>query len=150
MSVTITIANNHEHCTQNNLVEKQPQECVCFYPDTYERPQASCHYCGGTGKYLEEFLPFEMNISSDNFRTLWSSLGLDVGDWSGSIDGRTVLRALQCGSELCERADRQGGGDGKARWIDLGITAEQAQRYYTRLKEIADEASRREEQIIWG
>jgi hypothetical protein len=147
MSVTITISNNEEYCRQNNLISQRCYDCQRCEFDGHNE---NCSECGGKGKVCFDELPFEMNTSNSNFSTLWHSLGLDF-DYSGAIDARIVLRALTSSDPaLLLRETTEETGDKGCRLFSFGIHEEQADRYRTTLQQIATEAMKREEQIVWG
>ncbi len=68
----------------------------------------------------------------------------------GHIDGRTLLRVLAVPVERLTRQESQEQEDTGGTIIDAGISRSQAQRYMDLLKALADEASRREELVVWG
>jgi len=147
MSVTIAIVGNHDYCETNGLSRKFNEDCACFYEGVAD---PNCPFCAGKGAVQMTEYPFELNICSDNFKTLWNSLALPF-DWCGSIDSRLVLSALRCFDEaLVERSTEQSGGNGKCLWFDAGISPERAKRYIDSLTVIANEANRREELICWN
>jgi len=53
-------------------------------------------------------------------------------------------------STLVERQTTEDKGAQGCRIISCGIHPEQAQRYFDGLREIATEAERREENVVWG
>jgi len=139
MSITITIDNNRPYCLDRDLQTYTTFDCDC------EGENPDCPYCKGTGRESFEQLPFELNLANANFRTLANALGLDDDDY-GETDGRVLLKALQrTPTELVLRETVESGNSYFA-----GIQGEQASRYFTALTEIANEAIRREEKVIWG
>ena len=141
MSVTITIRNNARYCRENNLVETLREPCC---------DNKNCPYCHGSGVYAEQCLPFEMNLSNDNFRTFTSALGLEAG-WTGETSPHTVLQLLNAfDPALSLRVTEKRFNEGQVRSVTFGITPEQVERYVTCLKAIALAAEQREETIVWG
>lgn len=142
MSVTITIVNNREFCQANNLVVKREYTCqTCFWDGV----KPTCRECGGSGKVSFEDLPFEMNAANGNFTRLWEVLGL-TWDYSGSVDALTVLNKISNTSAwdmvstyVCEQ-------DGLEYY---GISPDQAQSYFDRLGNIAAEALKRNQPVVW-
>lgn len=130
MSVTITIANNEAYVRKHH-----PERIlVDVYPADEQSPEMKF-----------ERLPYEMNLANGNFSTVFSALGLDV-DYCGHLDGRVLRDALRkTPLELLFRATVV---DGNVTYC--GIGQEQAAGYFTGLLEIAEEAVRREENVVWG
>lgn len=149
MSVTITIADNRQYCTANNLGRTVREEC-CTDHDVL------CPCCHGHGfvEYVE--LPFELNLANGNFATLAAALGVfddDNGqvEYCGAVDGRRLLTALRSlDPALVLRAPAAEYDDGRLRVFHGGLTREQVARYIAELSAIAAEAERREQPIVWG
>jgi hypothetical protein len=153
MSITITIQNNREYCHENTLVKHVTEACSCTEGFEGQRVEAdpACPYCRGHGTTSEKRYPYELNIAQGNFASLWRSLGLVLReDLWGHIDGRTLLRVLAVPVERLTRPESQDQEDTGGTIIDSGISRFQAQRYIDLLKALADEASRREEFVVWG
>lgn len=165
MTVTITIMCNSEYIDKYRpeLVKVVPEHCQCFDPSL--GPDPDCPMCGGTGVDPiigpeSKWYPFEMNIASANFITLWSALGLEVDkeDPCGHCDGRQIIDALErVMPELMVRTNHvevthKVTPDGSAEHINtftFGIDLIKAQRYIKDLREIAEEAIKREEPVYW-
>lgn len=140
MTVTISPKNNLEFCRVNGLVEIVKEACLCV-----DFPDENCYYCKGTKENVEEIFPFEMNISSGNFSTLWNSLGLEF-DYCGQIDPREVIDSLNSFDEnLLIRANFVDGNI-----YSFGIDIERAKSYIDRLRNIAEESLKRNQLISWG
>ena len=138
--MTITIAGNREHTISTGMMQYSKYPC-CDIP--------ACPSCQGKGETKYEVLPYELNLANVNFAHLWNTLGLTTDEDGGSCDGRVILRKL-AGAPLPVRQGYHKIGDQGAESIDPGIDTERAERYYYVLKEIAEEATRREELVIWG
>ena len=128
MSITIYIRNGDEYIDQNHpeLIEV----------DRYD------HY-----DEIVEFknYPFEMNVSNANHSMLWNALGLEW-DYCGSILPVQLLKALdRVNPALMERSVRVDGNH-----YFCGVDAAQVESYVTRLRVIAMEAAKREEEIVWA
>lgn len=157
MTVTIMIEGNLEFCDANNLVRVEVEPCLCVGHDP-ESPTASrpgCHYCSGSGEWVERTYPFEMNVANGNFSTLWNALGLATNDddmWGGSIEAETVQRALACMDHaLVQRAPRHVlRGEHNCEIIEAGIDDARANSYVSRLSLIVGEAIKRNKKICWG
>lgn len=152
MSTTITIENNLAYCRAHNLAVERPSYCQCCYP-TGDNPEPGCPGCNGTGidcpiPFVD--LPFEMNLANGNFNTLWSALGFTPSQ-GGSMDARQILRVLaSMDTELLLRAEDTATGKKGCQVYYGGICEEQAESYLSRLKEIAEEAAKREELVVWS
>ena len=152
MSTTITIRYNREYCTENELVENIQETCNCADElDDQSKADPNCPYCYGKGTVSSRKFPFEFNLANGNFVSLWRSLGLTLREdaW-GHIDGRTLLGVLEVPVEKLLTPDSQYDGDQGGTLIDFGISRSQAERYLQLLRSLADEASRREEPVVWG
>jgi hypothetical protein len=150
MSITFTIAGNHEHTVAAGTMEYDEYDCQRCEFDGKNPECPECKPYGGNGKVRFERLPFEMNVANGNARTLWASLGLTF-DYSGQIDGRTLVAAIDSSDPaLLVRATTEEGGNGRARVINCGIDPDRAERYRTTLRQIAEEAARREQPVVWG
>ncbi len=152
MSITITIRYNREYCYENKLIEDIQESCNCVdeFADQ-AKAEPTCPYCYGKGTVSSRKFPFEFNLANGNFVSLWKSLGLTLRDdiW-GHIDGRTLLRVLEVPVEKLLSQDSQYEGEHGGTLIDFGISRSQAERYMLLLRSLADEASRREEPVVWG
>ncbi len=147
MSITITISGNREYCRANGLVGETRYDCQTC---EFDGRKDDCRECAGKGYVAFEDLPFEMNITNSNFRTLWHALGLDF-DWDGAIDGPTLVAAIsQMGPDMLTKPSYTEGGETSARIVHFGTDIERATRYLTNLLKIANEAARREEKVIWA
>jgi hypothetical protein len=161
MSVTITIKNNREYCAANNLVAKKEVPCGCAGYDNGLRSAGgddNCIKCCGLGYVEKEVYPHEVLICEDNFKTLWNVFGFSLpaaeigflgaklgGISSGEIDSRRVLKALKnTPLSLIVR-----GGQKEGDTIYCGINPEKAKKSLRELRKLAEEASRREEKIVW-
>lgn len=145
MSVTFFIDNNETYVDSNcpEHIRETVYDCQCaeFNPE----PNPDCRECAGTGKVTFRNYPFELNLSNTNFCTLMNALGFDF-DCFGEIDPRRMLKALNRipSGLVCREASQEGNH------LYAGICPEQADRYFRTLTEIASEAERREEKILWG
>ena len=152
MSITITIRYNREYCYENKLIEDIQESCNCIdeFADQ-AKAEPTCPYCYGQGTVSSRKFPFELNLANGNFVSLWKSLGLTLRDdvW-GYIDGRTLLQVLEVPVEKLLSQDSQYDGEQGGTLIDFGISRSQAERYMQLLRSLADEASRREEPVVWG
>ncbi len=146
MSITFSIQDNAAYCEANNLIETVRYDCQCKHEGGID---PACPECEGTGKVSFDNYPFQMNLANRNARTLWNALGLDF-DYCGEIDPTVLLHAINSTeSALVVRSgvDRQDRG---VRFIDGGISTEQAENYLTRFKVLAEEGIRRGKVIVWG
>ena len=153
MSVTIFPAGNGEFCEANNLVAYNEYECQCVdFLEHFPADGPKCRACGGSGKIQFPYHPFEMNLANGNFRTFWSSLGLDTGEYlGGGIHPQEVLNALNSyDPALGIRAEQRSTGAGGCRVINCGVDLDRVNDYVTGLREIAEEALRRGVDIVWG
>lgn len=148
MTTTITIENNMSYVDKNCPERIVPDDatCQCLDGDT---PYSECHVCNGTG--VDPLLnnspgnyPFELNVCNSNFQLLMSALAIDV-KLEGKIYPIKILKALRTlNSELLVSSDTNTGN-----FISFGVDKLRADYYIKKLSEIADEAARREELIVW-
>jgi hypothetical protein len=133
MSVTIRINNDRDQSIEESY------DC-----DWCEAK--GCAKCE-KGKIIFRSSRWELQMANGNFSTVMNALGLEMSDdWCGSWDARTVLAALdRFNPELAVRAERQNNNV-----IHCGIDQEYVIRRATLLREIAMEAARREELVVWG
>ena len=111
------------------------------------------HYHCENGKVIFRSSKWEVNMANGNFATLMSALGLSSGNDNGcgAIDARTLLEALnRFRPELAVRATTEETGPGGAQMVNCGIGLDYIIRRTEKLREIAMEAARREEMIVWG
>ena len=141
MSVTIRISDNAKFCRENGLVEQEIYDCQ-FCQDGNVDP--NCPDCLGKGKVVFDHFPFEATLANGNFSSVWQALGLPF-DWCGSIDGRIVQRAIA--NVNVDAIVRPTKVEGIV--TSCGVDAQQARAYLDRLAEIANEAARREENVVW-
>lgn len=150
MSVTITISNNHkyveEHCPES-IIWDTDDTCLCVI----DEPHKDCHICNGTGKLPYKYgnYPFELNIANRNFETLWSALDIDTND-TDIHPMKLITSVKKLIPELVERKQGWHNGKSLANTFDRGVDSEQVSRYINELTTIANEALRREDQIVWG
>ena len=146
MSVTITIKNNRKYCQEKLMVVKTQLPCQCAGYENGMRTTGdeNCEECKGEGFTMMDVYPFELNLANANFETLWRVLGLD--QTAPMLDPRRILKALKKTS--LSKIIKGGVRDGNT--IYCGISPEQAARYKVKLTELCEEASRREEKVIWG
>jgi hypothetical protein len=152
MSVTITISGNREFCEANNLGSFTEYDCQrCEWAGKVDPECPECKPYGGNGKVRFKHLPFEMNVANGNFHMLWNALGLEP-EYCGGMDGRKIQATLRTfDSRLLVRETRDvPATESSVRVIFCGVDADRAASYVSRLSEIADEAARREEQVVWG
>jgi len=105
---------------------------------------------------------YNMNVANANFHTIWSALGFDTpenGDYCGKMHPLKMLTALKSVSPDLMTRSHIGENPLKDIFIDAnmpnliywgGVDKERAKRYIERLTEIANEALRREEMIVWS
>ena len=145
MSVTITVRGNQAYCRKNGLDREEAVPCGCG-------PARDCPDCGGTGKIKFLTFPVELNITNTNFAAVWGVLGF-VADWAGSLDGRTLaarLASVDVARIVASRSERVSETPDGPQIIDYGIRPVQAACYLDALAEIAAEAERREEPVVWS
>ena len=149
MSVTFTISGNAEYCRAHGLAGTRTYTCQCV---DFPEEGRTCRDCGGTGTVSFEDLPFEVNMANGNARNILAALGI-TGDLWGSMDGRQLLRAIDgCDPAWAERAHEESGGPGtgQCRVINCGLSAADVAERLAILREIAAEAARREEPVVWA
>jgi hypothetical protein len=134
MSVTISIENDRDE----SIVE------------SYE-----CQWCNGqgcdkcqNGKVVFRSSKWQLQMANGNFSTVMSALGLCASSddgLCGALDARVVLAALdRLNPQLAVRAERK-----NKNVIHCGIDQEYVERRVALLREIATEAARREEMVVW-
>ncbi len=143
MSITITIDDNRDYCRLWNLQTLTRTECYCVRDAAAD---AACGTCNGSGFYLFESRPFEMNLANTNAMMLLR-LALDTPpDFCGDVDADSVLRNLQTiPAALLVKETTQTGQQ-----IQFGYDAHQSTDRLHRLQVIALEAARRKQRIVWG
>jgi hypothetical protein len=163
MSITITINNNETYVDENcpELRIQRDLECQCVMDG---KPYHKCPNCEGTGvdPIMSQFpydYPYEMNVANSNFSTIWSALGLEKPA-CGEIHPTVLLKSLESvHPALMERADRsrsrQLAGSPESQdkgcaWFEFGVDAERVKMYIGKLTEIATEAAKREELVVWS
>jgi len=152
MSITFSIDNGVNYVDANcpELIDRQTEPCLCLDYSDNNTPATNCHYCKGSGEYLFEQYPFEMNLANGNAATLMNALGLEF-DYCGDIEPRRLIKAItRTPAALIQRQTVSGTGDKGAKIIHCGIVEEQADSYLSRLLKIAQEAEKREEKVWWG
>jgi len=143
MSVTITIENNRQYCLANGLADERSYDCDCC---------DGCDCCDD-GRITYLVFPWDLNIANGNFAPLWRALGfaLDANDdWAGHTDGRVLAAALErvTAAQLARPESISTGAKG-AMFYDVGLSVERIERYLTALRQIANEAERRESPVVW-
>jgi hypothetical protein len=139
MSIILTINNNAKFSRDAGTVEYSAVHCFC------EGENKECFYCKGSGTFISEKYPFEINLTNANFSTIFNSLGVNF-DYYGEIDPDTLLNAIsRTFPELIERETVKIGNS-----IYCGIFYDKACIYLDILKAIAEEAKNRKELVIWG
>jgi len=137
MSVTFYIEND----TDKSIVNRY--DCQCVDWDT-NKPSPNCIDCKGKGEVIFKNSKWSLNLAEGNARTIISGLGLP-GDNHGQVYGATLRTAIRvCIPALAHRAEVEGSNH----WT-MGLDAEYVARVHTRLLEIAKEAEKREEPVIW-
>jgi hypothetical protein len=146
MSVIITIKGNREYCREKRSVTLTQIPCQCpgYENGLRTAEKSACEHCGGQGYIEQEIFPYELNIANANFETLWSVLNLDPA--AALLNPYRILKALR--KTTLSLMVRGGVKQGNTSYC--GISPEQASRYKVKLTELCEEASRREENIIWG
>jgi hypothetical protein len=134
MSTTIHISNDSDQSITESY------ECC---------ENKHCPFCKGSGTYSYKLSKWQLNMSQVSFETVWSSLGF-VPNPSGTIFPHALISALKSfNKELAitsSSVDNIGLG---GRFIGCGITEQRIDRYVEKLNEIALEALKREERILW-
>ena len=153
MSVNVTIAGDSDE----SIVSRYS----CQRCDYDGKVSPDCPECQGAGEVVFKASRWELNMANGNFHTIFSALGLST-ECYGEIDGRTLAKAIQdyipglaereevrerCGALVPSQEDERGAG---ALHIHCGLSGEQVDARLSRLLEIAEEAARREEKVIWG
>ena len=146
MSVTIEIENGREWAKQHNFVERVEEPCgdMCSKLD-------DCVFCSGTGIYVEEIYPFEMNLSNANFFRFMRGLGFKEPEYAGELDGRVLIKRLQglMPEKVVRKSVKETGVNG-ATLITGALSEDLVALFVQRLSSICEEAQRREELVIWG
>lgn len=145
MSVTISIRGNQSYCRKNGLDREEAVPCGCG-------PATDCPDCGGTGRITFLTFPFELNLTNANFAAVWNALGI-AQDWAGSLDGRALAARLATADAdqiAASRTPRVSETPDGPRMVEFGIRPIQAACYLDSLAEIAAEAERREEPVVWA
>jgi hypothetical protein len=141
MSVTLFIENDKDR----SVVESYD----CDFCDG----KGCKHYHCENGKVIFRSSKWEINMGNEFFATLMNALGLDSGNENGcgAIDGRALLAALdRFRPELAVRETTEELGAKGARFINCGVDLDSIARRTAKMREIAMEATRREEMIVWG
>jgi hypothetical protein len=138
MSITLFIEND----TDKSVVESYD----CDWCDS-----KGCSRCEN-GKINFRSSKWEMNMANGNFSTLMSALGIDLGgEYCGAFDARILLAALdRFIPTLAIRGASEERTDAGALIIDCGTSLEYVIRRTNQMREIATEAAKREEKIVWG
>lgn len=139
MSITITINNNVKY-----LRENAPESITREYldPNDIYDQQMLQYYPEG----YREYFPFEMNLANANFGDLWRSLELEF-DYSGELSADVVIKALE---ENFSVKKLVANGFTEGNYIEIGRSREQVTSYYWRLNQLAREALKRGENIVWS
>ena len=132
MSLTVTIKNNEEYVDQN---------CPDKILVTVEEADPIYFPKGHTFKQYH----YEMNLSNGNFTKLIAMLGVEF-DYTGSLSPNLVLSMLKNKKPSCFMEE---GNLTDGMWSDCGITLDQSSRYYFSLLQMANEAKRRNECLVW-
>lgn len=137
MSVTITIDNNKQFCEDTNTFVEEL--VVCPYCDG-GAGHKSCKSCEYTGKVTIRRYPHALNLCNERFYLTMKYLVGYLPLPYGSIDGRILIRKIEMiGSEtITDMADR------------LDITRDYAHTILDGIEEVAKEAEKREEPVIWS
>jgi hypothetical protein len=141
MTITLFIENDKDR----SVVES--------YDCDFCEGKGCSHYHCENGKVIFRSSKWEVNMANGNFVTLMSALGINPGNENGcgAIDGRTLLDAInRFRPELAVRSTTEEHTEGGALFINCGIDSDYVTRRITKLREIATEAARREEMIVWG
>lgn len=135
MTVTISIVNDKDR----SIVDTY--DC-----DWCNASADGCKHCEN-GKIKFYSSRWQLNMANGNFSTLMSALGVKLSnDLCGSADARLLLAALdRFNPELGVRAERV-----DRHMVHCGIDLDYVMRRTTKLREIAMEAARREERIVWS
>lgn len=148
MSVTIRIA----HDKDQSIVQEFECNCVWNCP-----PNPDCPECKGTGKVVFRNSRWEVNLCNANFAAIFAALGLPHEEY-GEIDGRALLRAIESyfpglavrESRRYRSGELMGGEEGTgALHIEMGLDEEAVRIRLDKIREIAEEAARREEKVVW-
>lgn len=147
MPVTFTIKGNCEFCDAHGLTRKDEVECLCLQGTA--DPYPKCGWCKGTGVDVITSYPYELNMANGNAATFCSALGVEP--MYSEVEPQRLLDLLAClDPDLAVRGATAGVGDRGCRWFDMGLDPAQIVRYVGRLREIAREASRRGQPVVWG
>ncbi|MAT51471.1 MAG: hypothetical protein CMK32_09845 [Porticoccaceae bacterium] len=148
MAIGIMPEGNIAYCAEHNL--QTTQKLWCFCVEDGEEPNPECSECGGAGYTPIVKRPYEVYINEDNFRLIWNDLGVELGDGMFGLIHPVMLRRRLNNPELSVRQQAVNTQPGDAPTIFGGITLSQAVGYYTRLRDICDEAEKREVHVVWG
>jgi hypothetical protein len=139
MSITITIANDNDQ----SIERSHPCSCTDFSRNG--KPVTTCGMCKGTGIETYKLSKYELTLSSANFVTLWNALSFCGGDY-GDMNPNKILAAIQgFRPELAIRATER-----ISNFYNCGIDIDYVKDRIQKIKEIATEAAKREEQVCWS
>jgi hypothetical protein len=154
MSVTIKVEGNEAYCQAAGLVVIEKYDCQSCAFDGKINP--ACTECSGKGFFTFPQYPWELNVSNQNFHTLWSSLALPLDPdqgLCGTVDPITVIEALRCGDPaLAVRAGasvKLGKREG-ALLMEFGIDHDKAEYYHLQLWKMAKEAIKRGKHLTFA
>lgn len=151
MWINISIRNGEGFARKHNLVEVHDfGKCDCetesfFTLKSY--PSRWCDKCHGSGQFREEKYPFEVKRSVDFVNDIWDAVGLNPcmdssKKVSGQISGRDLLDALTNNKDVIVNLILKKGG-GQSIMSTCLVAIE-------RLEEMAKEAIKRNEDVVWS
>ena len=145
MSTTITIENNTQHAMANEKAVKVVQTCGCV--SDQGTPYGNCSVCNGSGEDFHYLLPHTLTLTEKQFKSVWAALGFDL-QWDGEVwPNRMVAALVRVAITPIGVIDEDRVAN---HWKDYGIDGDDAIKWWRRLREIAVEASQREERITWN
>jgi len=144
MTMTISILDDPDM----SLIEHE--SCACS-------AQPTCAYCQGTGVQIIRRSIFTLDLTNQNFVTIFCGLGLPFQNCLGKLHPYRVLSAIdRTDPAHCTRPVSTGADNplqrhlGATHWVNLGLQEDGVRRRLVALRAIADQAMRMEGWIVWS
>lgn len=145
MSITIHVIDDIDLSVQEEF------DCICGGKNKV------CRCCHGTGKDCFVGSKYDMNMTSQNFETLWNSLGLntdsliiDPDDLLAAISSFNPLLAVRKNEIINKYGVEENSTELNGNWINIGFPIESIIRRQQQLKTIALHAKSLGKNIVWG
>jgi hypothetical protein len=145
MSITIHVIDDTDLSVQDEFA------CICGGKNK------ACRCCHGSGKDCFVGSKYDLNLSEQNFNTLWNSLGIDPD--SLMIDPDVLLaaissfdpaRAYRKNQIINKYAAGENSTELSGNWINIGFPIESIIRRQHQLKAMALHAKKLGKRIVWG